>query len=68
MVSIIAQVWMVYIIPTAFFLIQDYWNPEQVSHYLGLDLIVGVIPALLYLLFCIYQIRKQQNPNEVKHD
>ena len=44
----------------------DYWNPQQVSHYLGLDLIYGLLPSMIcgVILFIISD--KRQNYTGVK--
>ena len=68
MVSILYQVWLVYLIPTSFFLIMDYWNLQQVSHYLFYDVSYGIIPAALYLLYCIHSINKIQSKPGVEQE
>ena len=66
MVSIIYQIWLVYLIPTSFFVIMDYWNLQQVSHYIFFDLTYGIIPAGLYGLWQIHQINKIQKLEKVE--
>lgn len=40
----------VYVITSSILILMDYWNPQQVSHYLGLDLIYGLIPSLITMI------------------
>ena len=60
MVSIIYQTWLVYLGAFIPLFLMDYWNPQQVSHYLGLDLIIPIVPALIYLLVMIHLINKEK--------
>ena len=58
---------LVYSVVTIILVAMDYWNVQQVSHYLSFDLMYGLVPSIPFFLFSVYY-NKQQNPNEVEHE